>query len=135
MLERTQRSVLVFSRLLQNRRKYLSYLSALGMSVDLHTDENGTVHAAHATNHLVMVDLKTSEWEISTWLEHLRSGSQHTEAIFVTNDEQSDAVETFTESDNDAGGQVAYYCTSENILFHNSGGEIIKILELFASVA
>lgn len=135
MLERTQRNILVFSRLLQNRRKFLSHLSALGMSVDLHPNEDETVYAAHATNHLVMVDLENSEWGITTWLKNLRSTDRHTEAIFLTSDYESQTTEKFMGPDEEGCRRVMYYCVKEKNLFQNSSAELHRILERFASVA
>lgn len=134
MLEKAQRSILVFSRLLRKRRRYLSYLSALGISVDLHTEEVATVHAVDKTNNLVMIDLETSEWAMSMWLEELQANSERTEAIFVTNDEQTEMVQTFARPNKESDSQVAYYCADEETLFQNSGIEIVRVLELFASV-
>lgn len=134
MLEREQRNLLVFSGLLQNRRKYLSHLSAIGISVDLHAEEPTAIHAAQQTNDLVMVDLETSRWEMAAWLESLKTDNTCTEAIFVTQNDETDTIQTFADQGNESGGCVAYYCAQEKTLFQNSGGEIQRIIELFASV-
>lgn len=135
MLETTRHSVLVFSGLLHNRRRFLSHLSMVGINVDLCQEEESTIATAHETGKMILVDLGTSKWEQFKWLSELQTKTYFSEVLFVTSDEQSDEIQVFGTLNSEDTGQVAYYCFNEEMLFQNNGIKLLRVFELFAAFA
>lgn len=134
MFDSVRRSMLVFSRLLPNRRKYVSHLSAIGISVDIYADEGETVRAAAQSEAPILVDLDSSEWALNDWLESLLAEDVPMQAVFFTDAEQSDMIENCDNAARVSDGNVTYYCTNEDAVFHNAGHELLRILELLNAV-
>lgn len=134
MFDSVRRSMLIFSRLLQNRRKYVSHLSAVGISVDIYADEHKTVRAAAQSEAPILVDLDSSEWALNDWLESLLAENVPMQAVFFTDAEQSDMIENCDNAARVPDSNVTYYCTNEDAVFHNAGYELLRILELLNAV-
>ncbi len=134
MFDSVRYRMLAFSRLLQNRRKYVSHLSAVGISVDIFSGEQKVVSAAVGYDAPILIDLDTSKWMLSDWLERLIAEGISTQAVFFTEVKQSEMIEHFDNSEDTTAARVDFFCASEEALSRRSSKEFLRILDLFNSV-
>lgn len=101
------------------------------MSVDIFSDKQKIVAAAVGSETPVLIDLDTSEWTLSVWLETLMAEGVSIRVVFFTETKQSEMIERLESTVETMAAHIDFFCTSQDALLLGSSKELQRILELF----